>query len=378
MWISPDFFKTEMKPDGWIEDSNVARAVEWFTSFLTPQEWEKRRFSAFQNFMNTATGEKIEKSGKGRFFDERDRFAWYLLLAENWLKRPIFYDYSFGSRVIPIFISIGRNLDALKKVYGVDERVKRLVSQEKSQPNGCLFELLVAAAYLREGAQVSFLNETPGLAKTHDIDVLLNGITYAVECKRMETSEYTETERATARNLWNPLATGFEKLKMSVRCDIRYTTDLKNIPNDYLIKKNKDWIKHGVNKKLTWKDEYSEGAISKLDLRPLQKALQSSEIALSGSTMHQFLLGEYRRNSSIIQNLFVHLADNPLYIKSCMRGSICNWSSVSQEAVDSKARDVLKRVSEGCAQLPDGKIGIVHVGIEAVEGDDVENARYEK
>ena len=49
---------------------------------------------------------------------------------------------------------------------------------------------------------------------------------------------------------------------------------------------------------------------------------------------------------------------------------------MSQAATESKARDVLKRVSEGCAQLPDGRRGVVHIGLEAVDGDEVELARY--
>jgi hypothetical protein len=38
----------------------------------------------------------------------------------------------------------------------------------------------------------------------------------------------------------------------------------------------------------------------------------------------------------------------------------------------------LKKLSEATEQLPHNTPGIVHIGFEAVEGDDVEKARYEK
>jgi hypothetical protein len=46
--------------------------------------------------------------------------------------------------------------------------------------------------------------------------------------------------------------------------------------------------------------------------------------------------------------------------------------------VDSKARDVFRKLVEASRQLPDDRRSIVHIGFEAVEGDDVERRRYQK
>ncbi len=378
MWISSDIFKLNLKSDDRLENVDVRRSVDWFTSFLEPSEWERRRFAAFKRFIETATGESTVPLGKGRFFDENDRFAWYLLLGENWLERPMLNDTTYASRVIPVLMAIGRNLETLKIVPGVEQRVQRMVTKEKAQPNGCLFELLVAAAYLREGAAVTFLDEKPGVAKTHDMDVQLRGLTYAVECKRLEGSEYQEIERKAARDIWIPVAQIFEEQKMSVRCDIEYVAELITVPHDYLAQKALQWISQGGKLQLSWSDDYSIGKLSQLNLAPLQSELERRDVPLHGTQMHKLLLGKYKRNASVLTNLFIRLADNPLYIKACERGSVCNWSSVNQVATESKARDVLKRVSEGCAQLPDGKRGVVHIGLEAVEGDDVEQARFSR
>jgi hypothetical protein len=90
------------------------------------------------------------------------------------------------------------------------------------------------------------------------------------------------------------------------------------------------------------------------------------------------LTGTYKPNAKIISSLNVRRAENPLYVAECQGGKVFDWESLSPESVDAKARDVLKRLSEGNSQLPDGRPSIIHVGIEAVDGVEVERARYEK
>ena len=38
----------------------------------------------------------------------------------------------------------------------------------------------------------------------------------------------------------------------------------------------------------------------------------------------------------------------------------------------------MKRLSDGCKQLPADKLGVVHIAFEATDGNDVEAIRYEK
>jgi hypothetical protein len=85
---------------------------------------------------------------------------------------------------------------------GFKHRATDLVSKGKAQPNGPLFEMLVAGAYARAGAKVAFRPEKPGEAKSYDLDVELKGRRWAVECKRMEGGEYHEQERERMRALW--------------------------------------------------------------------------------------------------------------------------------------------------------------------------------
>jgi hypothetical protein len=242
-----DFFDppTE-RPANWPDDPDLRRAVGWLKSIMTETEWKQRRDAAANRLYDAALQRLDDPSGKGRFFAESDTFGWYLFLGDAFLDHIGNYEPMFGSRVVPILQAIGRNLPLLQGVRGLDTRVRRLIGAEKRQPNGGLFELLVAGAYRRAGAEVAFLDEKPGRARTHDIDVCLNGRTWAVECKRMETSEYGERERARMRELWGPSATWLKRAERSVFCD-----------------------------------EIAYGAVGDLDLEPLRSILATDGSGLS-------------------------------------------------------------------------------------------------
>lgn len=85
----------------------------------------------------------------------RDAFGWYLFLGEAYLDHNWNYEPMYGSRVIPVLKAIGRSLPLLLDTPGIEDRVLRMVDKERAQPNGPLFELLVAAAYHRAGAEHS-------------------------------------------------------------------------------------------------------------------------------------------------------------------------------------------------------------------------------
>ena len=378
VWISPEIFDTDLKPPGWPDDPDLRRAVDWLLTFLTPEDWRRRRFDALQKFLNAATGTSPDSPGNGRFFDDRDQFGWYLFLAQAFLDHPTIYDHMYGSRVIPVLTAIGRNLKLLRQVNGIESRVRRMVSQEKSQPNACLFELLVAAAYRREGAKVAFLEERPGVAKTHDMDVSLRETDWAVECNRMEGGDSAERERLRARDLWLPAAAATEARAASALCTADFLVELDAVPDDYFVEKVRQWLASSATLPLKWQDAFSIGTLEPLNLGPLQKMLATDDVALSSSRMHELLTGKYKRNAHIISSLRIKLAENPLYVDTCDAGSVFDWESSSDTAINGKARDVLKRLADGCSQLPSGRLGIVHIGFEAVDGNVVEANRYKK
>ena len=292
------------------DDPDIRRAVNWFKSFLTEAEWTERR-NRVANRLYDAALQKTQDE-KGRFFDENDTFGWYLFLGEAYVDHIHNYEPMFGSRIVPLLQAIGRNLDLLKHVPGIDERARKLLTKAKGQPNGGLFELLVAGAYLRTGAEVAFVDESRRSGKKHEMDIRLGGRTLAVECKRLETSQYGEAERARARVLWKPAASGLTNLKRSTFCDVQFTAELRAVPDEYLTEHVQRWLASSLPN-LFWHDELGYGIVGDLDSRPpkvgacerLRPSIeqQNSRTAFGPLSafrqLHPSLENEARRKSSI-------------------------------------------------------------------------------
>ncbi len=115
-----------------------------------------------------------------------------------------------------------------------------------------------------------------------------------------------------------------------------------------------------------------------LDLDPLREVLDDHHVLASSSRMLELLSGRYVRHANYIQLSRLKLAENPRYVHECDLAVLLRWESASPEAIDAKARDITTKLSEASDQLPAGRPGIVHIGFEAVEGDDVERARHRK
>ena len=52
VWISPDIFENDLRPEGWPDEPALRRAVDWLLSFVDPEEWKDRRFAALQHFID--------------------------------------------------------------------------------------------------------------------------------------------------------------------------------------------------------------------------------------------------------------------------------------------------------------------------------------
>ncbi|UYN98673.1 MAG: transposase [Devosia sp.] len=373
MPLPPELFRSP-EPRLWQDDRDLRRAVDWLKSYIG-DDWERRRIAAFVRLHASAIGDNSGDE-KGRFFDPTDMFGWYLFQAEAVLDHLWNSEPMYASRIVPVLREIGRSLPLLLDVPGLESRVRRLVGPERKQPNGGMFELLVAAAYRRRGAAVAFKEEPRG-EKAHDLDVTLEGVTYAIECKRMETSEYGEAERMRMRHLWYPASDLMASLGRSVFGNVDFKVPLSDVPDRYLIDKARDWL-DSSNPSLLWQDEMAVGVIGDLDLEPLQTALEDNEILAAGTLVIKLLTGRYRRHESHLQAIKFSVDGSPRYMSKCDQALILRWKCSAEASVNAKAKDVVAKLSQALDQLPKDRPGIIHVGLEAVEGDASEAARIER
>lgn len=360
----------------WPDNPELRAAVDWFKSHMPNEEWHQRRVAAFVLLHRRAYG-MTDLEEKGRFFDPGDSFGWYLFQAEAFLDHMWNYEPMYGSRVVPVLIAIGRDRALLEAMDGIDERMRRIVGSERRQPNGGLFELLTAAAYARQGGKVGFRPEERGRARSWDLDVELGGRRYAVECKRMEVSEYGDRERTRMRQLWGPVAHLLAEEEVSTFCSVNLKVAASEVPDDYFVGKLVTW-RSSDRPSLLWKDEVSEGVIGEMDLGPLQRVLETDDVLAAGTRLHQLLAGRYIRHANYNQIIRFQPGASPRYIGECDLAILFRWQNSSSISIGAKARDVMRKLAEAHDQLPSNTDSIVHIGFEAVEGDDVEKARYEK
>ena len=357
---------------------DLKKCVQWFVSLLPKDEWSARRDTVAKRFYQCLVGEFDDETGRGRYFDDRDMFGWYLFLGEAFTDHPWNYELMFGCRVIPILGAIGRNLDVLQGVQGFVERARSITSTERSQPNSGLFEILVAAAYARAGWRVRFKPVEKGIARTYDLDAKKGRRRIAIECKRMEGGEYHEQERNRMRELWKVPSIGLVKgEERSTYLEVRFKIELMDVPDNYLLHRVYDFLNSKMPS-LLWNDDVASGVIGDLDLTPIQDYLKESYLLHPSPTFNNLITGSYRRYDSLIEASRIRHAVNPHFIEELDLAVMARWSSDSEAAIEKKARDIQAKLVEANRQLPHDIPGVVHIGFEALAGDDVEQRRYEK
>jgi len=358
----PDMYELhEDEPRLFGHSPDLKRYVEHLKSAMGQEQWRVRRDATAKRFYRSLIGEHPDPTGMGKYFDNRDLFAWYLFLGEAFNDHPQNYEVVYGCRVVPILAALGRNLKNLERVAGYRDRLHRLIFKERGQPNGGLFEFLVAAKYVNEGYDVAFHPEKPGRGRTHDLDVKRGKEHFAIECKRMEAGQYHEKERAAMRGLWRPASHALVCTGCSYCFDLTFRVEIEAIPPDYLQRIALNFIKRDPDNRVVY-DDLSYGTLRKLDLRPLQSALLGSSWMHPGPKYNNLLLGSYRRYESLLLAHKVRFSPTPHFIDAIDQAVALRWACASEAAIEKRARDVVGKLVEANDPLPSDRPGIFHIG----------------
>jgi hypothetical protein len=155
----------------------------------------EHRLEAVKTFL-VAARERMREGVPTDLFDPADTAAWYILQAETFATDRAFWTPEGVMRAVPLLIRIGKELPLLLSIKDVEERAARIMLRERRQPDGGIYELLVALAYRRGGwHRVEFVPETPGRGRTPDLNVFRKGSRWAVECKRLALSSMPSGRR---------------------------------------------------------------------------------------------------------------------------------------------------------------------------------------
>lgn len=368
-------------------EPGLERAVRFFVEKIGEAEWRRRRAAIISRFKKKLRPDPKNTPIEGiSVRDTNDEIGWYLYLAETSIADPVSVEADQSCRILPYMCSFGLKLDAILNIGEVNVRIEKLVRElENQDPDQILFELLVGAAYVKEGWAVVALQENPR-EKTPDFEIRKGLQRYEVECKRfVRRSEYTTLERDAWLRLWKPASTWLIENGYALILKIDLSVEIVKLPADYLrniIQKNiatlaqgRPYVEIGV----------CSIASKAVELDRISAHLEKNWVKRNSGFERHLLTGQYERDYGV--TYAVHGRSGAMGDPSIGGNEFWEevnfvlaayWHCNAPEAINAKARDIKKRLSDATSQLSGRLGGIVHVGIEAAEGDDVELVRSGK
>lgn len=374
MRISPDDPDWTAPRTGWDwQDEKVLLASAWFAELANKRTWQKRMAATRDHFF--AAKERWAKGEAVSFYDRSDTAAWYIFQAnayatdrENWVPEQ-------AVRVAPTFTRIGEELTALLAIPGAEDRAARLMNADRSQPDGGLFELLVALAYRRAGWKTEFVPERPGVAKTHDLNVQKGRRHWAVECKRMDRSSYDARERVRSEDLMSAVHREALAASRSIYMQVAFDAELADLPDDYLRRRAAAYLADKAP--AYWRDEHGMGTIREIDWRLIRKILAKDFVYFGSSRMIELLIGGYNHNfGHSMAGKWRPSRERPFWADALYQASVVAWRNRSRYAIRKKAMHFRSVVTKAAQQLPKDRPGVVHVGVESWSGPEADAVRH--
>lgn len=377
----------ETPPFGGMDDSDLKDALEWLLGFLSADDW-KARYAAVEENIESGlrrTTQDLHSGDYASAYTGPDRIGWYLYLVDAVRRHPLKYDPIRGSWIVPIFQRLGADLDLLKSIGGVEDRVGRLLDSDRGQPNGGLFELLIALVWKRSGySTVEFIPETSD-HKTPDFLARSEQEDWFVECKRLQKrSEYSERERKKWITMWSPFAQHLARNGHSLVFDITFHVELETLPENCL-------MEHLAGKLRLLSFPCHIAANDMWDVRAApvdyvraRAHLRRYRVRLPSDQLQELVAGyrEPRRGfSCMVVGKLARLggaAGSSRFLDDLSFAACSFWSCDAPRAIQRKARDIRSRLVRAVDQLPSTGRCAVHLGLETRDGHLVEEERFSR
>lgn len=358
-------------------DEDVLAGVDWLEGLVPSIDWATREAATEATFQ--AAKAEWAEGRRVPLFDPADTVAWYLHQARRYADPQLRPDFFMpeGYRISPVMRRIGQLLPEFGRIGGAEERAARMMTENLSQPDDGIYELLVAGAYARRGWEnVAFVPEAPGVAKRHDLLVDRPRLHWAIECKRAGRSDYGRDERLAGQRIAERAHAMSRDAGRPLIVLGRYREELHLLGDDYLVDKVERFL--GDDEPLEWDDAGGDGVVLDVMWEPLHSLLEHDDIFFGSTRMVELLLGTY--NPAIdftMEGSWEPGEDRPLHATWVDHVSLVTWLSTSEEAARRKSMHFRGLVSRAAAQLPGDRPGVVHVGYEEVGGNTADGRRLQ-
>lgn len=366
------------------DDKDVIAAFDYFMTFMTPDQWHKRKQAIeeyLSNFHSDSPPLSKPVSDGLLLVIEKDRIGWYLYLVHCLIHEPHKYEYYQGARIVPIFKRIGMDIDLLPSLDGLRKKISDLIKKRPIEADQILFEFLAALAWKRNGYQVEFLPEEAD--KTPDLLVRKEDKSYQVECKRQQKSGSYFYEETVLRQKMVHHIIPFV-LAHNYLLEITFHVELKTLPETYLIDLFR--LENSKIKEKNWRlsNEKIEIIASTFDLKMINAQLLKYHIKYNSPQLLELLAKkpiDYEGFTVALNSTGYHVGEglaNNRYIHKITNAAGIKCTCDSLQAYVGKARDLDGLLAKALRQLTLPYEAVIHIGMETFDGPAVERERLKK
>lgn len=368
------------------DDEDIIAAYEWFRSYLSQSDWLKKK-NAIESYLSGCL-ETVDIStniaSSSRIVIEDDKMGWYLYLAYTYIYEPHKYEYFQGARILPIFKRLGKNLELVKSIEGIDKKIRDLLRKRSSEADAILFEILTGLLWVTNGWKATIIEEKQGeTGKKPDFLMTKGDESWQVECKRQsKTADYTYNETQKRLSIINEVKDLL--LENNFLLDITFHVELKSLSDTYLKDLLVDIIPDMDDEITIVSNAEVDIKISIVDTLKINGHLEKYYVKNHSPQLLELIAGKAVDYSSFTygtKSVQFFLGEGN--VNNSYLAEIANVFGVqcycdAEASIMAKARDVKKQIYSAIKQF-DSKVGsIIHIGMETFDGPMVERARLEK
>lgn len=366
-------------------DAMLRAGIAPFFAQITPAEWEKRRGLILDHLNVPQENFGLEKARSIRV--QKDEIAWYLFLCEQTLDDPLCTDIAQSQRILPFFVGIGERMQYASKVKGLERKIKETLKDYKTDPDGLIFEILVALSYAAKGWDVELIEEN-SLFKSPDMVVRKGKREYFVECKRQSRrGTYSEKERSQFLRLWDAATPVLVANRQWIFIKATFHSEVSTLQTDFLAKILTNALPLGRSEKLIHDSTDATIHARLIDRQAVQHHIEEFSVKVPSPMLNSLIGGDWAPDNSdvtvvqCVKQGEIIGCEAPVlatYVDEIAWACGITRKFDSDVSISKKARDVTKLLSKAVTQVPVDKPSIIHIAAETLEGKDVEHRRTEK
>ncbi|WP_186208240.1 hypothetical protein [Burkholderia gladioli] len=355
-----------------------------FLDSMSPSEWADRRAAIVDSLKEHPAATSLSESLPVRV--QNDEMGWYLFLCQQAIEDPLCTEINQAQRALPFFAGLGARWPHAHRVTGLDRKIKALLKDYRKEPDGLLFEILVALSYATSGWDVTFIEE--GDAKSADMHVARADQEFFVECKRMSRrTEYSKHEQREFLRLWDAGKALLVKNGQWIWFKGTFHVDPAELQDDFLYRLWTTALPISAGEHVLLDNPEATIQARLIDRGAVHRHMQEYFVKGNSPMLTHLIGGDWAPDNAPVTLLHAvktnHVAgcEAPVlatYIDEV--GFACGFTRDfdSEASIDKRAKDVIKLLSDAVKQVPADKPSIIHIAAETMEGAATERRRSQK